>query len=69
MGLVLMANGEVCKYNLKAVRAYLLKEDFNGILGIRLTSVGREIPGPLAHSGHAFKDRTDEESRKNHTCS
>ena len=35
---------DLLRYNLQTVRAYLLKEDFQQLLGLRLTDLGRQVP-------------------------
>ena len=55
---------ELLQYNLKSIRAYLLKEDFNSS-GATVTLLGRPIPGFVVHQDHAFEDRADETGRPN----
>jgi transposase len=54
---------DLLRYNLKTVRAYLLKE----VLGIRVSRLGRQIPHRVVPAGHALPHRTDEESRPHAT--
>lgn len=58
---------EILKYNLRSVRAYLLKRGFQWLLGICLACLGGKIPGPLVYSCDAFADRTHEKSGQNDT--
>ena len=48
---------ELLRYNLQTVRAYLLKEDFQAVLGIQLAHLGRQFSGFLVLSNHAFPHR------------
>ena len=52
---------ELLACNLRTVRAYLLKEQFHFILGVRLGGLGRQVPRAVVHGGDALAPRTDEE--------
>ena len=52
---------ELLQYNLRSVRAHLLREDWRAVLGIRESCLGREVPRPVVYTDDALKARTDEE--------
>ncbi len=52
---------EVLKYNLRTVRAYLLREEFQRFWEYRSACVGREVPGRVDGAGDAFAAGADEE--------
>jgi len=54
---------EVLRYNLRSVRAYLLKGVLPEVLGLRLAGLGGQVPGPVVPGGHALTDRTAQEVR------
>ena len=54
---------ELVRRNLRTVRAYLLKEDFQLFWGLRVAVLGRPLPGPLVHPDDAFTARPDEGGR------
>jgi transposase len=58
-----MSLRELLGYNLKSVRAYLLKEEFQLFQGLHLTGLGRQIPRRLVHPGDALAHRASEEVR------
>jgi hypothetical protein len=60
---------ELLAFNLKSVRAYLLKEQFQESLGLRLAHVGRQVPRSVVPRCHALQNRTDEEVRSYRTYS
>ncbi len=47
--------------NLKTVRAYLLKEAFPAAPGLKLTRLGRQVPGRVAPPNHALPHRAHED--------
>ena len=51
---------ELVRRNLRTVRAYLLKEDFQALWGLRVAVLGRPVPRPLVHSDDALAARPDE---------
>ena len=55
---------DLLRYNLKTVRAYLLKEGLPATLGVRLTGLGRQVPRRLVPTGHALAHRADEKDRQ-----
>ena len=56
---------ELLAYNLRSVRAYLLKEEFQLLPGIQLAGLGGQVPGRLVQASDAFAHRTGEEVRPN----
>jgi|GEM_PF-794033 len=53
---------DLLQYNLRTVRSYLLKEEFQLLWDYVRPSVGGgQVPGPLVHGGAAFTNRADEE--------
>ena len=55
---------DLLRYNLKTVRAYLLKEDFQQFWELQLADLGRQVPRRLVRAGHALAHRADEEGRQ-----
>ena len=49
--------------NLRTVRAYLLKEDFQSFVALRVAVLGGSLPRPLVHPDDALAARPDEEGR------
>src|ERR1700682_5196573 len=54
---------DLLRYNLKTVRAYLLKEAFQPTLGIQFARLGRQVPRRVVPPDHAIPHRTHEEDR------
>ena len=52
---------ELLKYNLRSVRAHLLREDFQRFWEYVSPNLGREVPRPVVYRDDALKARTDEE--------
>jgi transposase len=52
---------ELLKCNLKAVRSYLLREDFQRFWEYRQPVVGEPVPEAVVHPDDAVEDRADEE--------
>ena len=52
---------ELLKYNLRTVRAYLLREDFQRFWEYRSPCVGGEVPGRVDAAGDAIAAGADEE--------
>jgi len=59
---------ELLAYNLKSVRAYLLKARVPAALGVRLTGPGSQIPRRLVQTRKAFAHRTGKEIRSYRAC-
>ena len=57
---------DLLRYNLKTVRAYLLKEVFPATLGLQLRHMGGKVPRPMVPPGDALPHRADEEDRPFH---
>ena len=53
---------ELLQYNLRSVRACLLKEEFQFFWGYVFTLLGRPVSGQVVYKDDALEDRTDEES-------
>ena len=54
---------ELLKYNLRTVRAYLLREDFQRLWEYKSACVGGEVPGRVDGPGDALAAGADEEGR------
>ena len=54
---------ELLAYNLKSVRAYLLKKEFQLLPRIRLAGLRGQVPGRLVQASDAFAHRAGEEVR------
>ena len=54
---------EILKYNLRTVRAYLLREEFQRLWEYKSGVVGRQVPGRVDGSSNAFTAGADEEDR------
>ena len=52
---------ELVRRNLRTVRAYLLKEDFQSLWGYVSPYLGRPVPRPLVHPDDALAPRPDSE--------
>src|SRR5690349_4806192 len=53
---------DILRYNLKTVRAYLLKEAFQQFRDY-VCRMGRQVPGRVVPAHHAVPHRADEEDR------
>ena len=51
---------ELVRRNLRTPRAYLLKEDFQSLMGLRVAVMGGAVPRPLVHPDDALAARPDE---------
>ena len=54
---------DLLRYNLKTVRACLLKEAFQQTVGTQFARLGRQVPRRVAPPDHAIPHRTHEENR------
>ncbi len=54
---------DLLRYNLRTVRANLLKGSISATLGLQLRHLGWEVPRRMVLSGDALAHRTDEENR------
>ena len=54
---------DLLRYNLKTVRAYLLKEAFQQLWDYNSARLGRKVPRRVVPAGDALPHRTDEEDR------
>jgi transposase len=48
---------DLLRYNLRTVRAYLLKEGLPAVLGVRGAELGRQVPRCVVLRGHALAHR------------